>query len=246
MSQTKEPRKPTPPEVELSVLEQSRRRCALCFHLNGDLREKHGQIAHLDQDRANYAEDNLAFLCMEHHSVYDSKTSQHKNYTIHEVKKARTILCEAIMQGRHVVSSAAPTAAVAKLYDLKISALHELRQALTRGHNEINRRAMAEMPRTEEEFRTQVEIHVFNFLDAMTMAEIYLDKDTLDLMRAVLGSLRQMRTSIGLRLPAVFEANGRYADPEIREPDWKLFIESFEAAKAALATLLNPTTASEV
>src|ERR1035441_1817146 len=102
MSQTKEPRKPTPPEVELNVLEQSRRRCALCFHLNGDLREKHGQIAHLDQDRANYAEDNLAFLCMEHHSVYDSKTSQHKNYTIQEVKKARTILCEAIMQGRHV------------------------------------------------------------------------------------------------------------------------------------------------
>ena len=57
---------------------------------------------------------------------------------------------------------------------------------------------MAVMPRTEEEFRTQVEIHQFNFLDAMTMAEIYLDKDTFDLMRAVLGSLRQMRTSIWL------------------------------------------------
>jgi len=76
--------------------------------------------------------------------------------------------------------------------------LHELYKALTKGHYQINRRAMAVMPRTEEEFRTQVEIHQFNFLDAMTMAEIYLDKDTFDLMRAVLGSLRQMRTSIWL------------------------------------------------
>ena len=243
MPQTKEPRKRTPPEVELSVLEQSRRRCALCFHLNGDLKEKHGQIAHLDDDRANYSEDNLAFLCMEHHSLYDSKTSQHKNYTIQEVKRARAALHEAISLGQHVVSAALPAAAE-KLYDLQISALHELRRALTKGHYEINRRARAIMPLTEEEYRTQVEVHEFNFLDAMTMAEIYLDKDTLDLMRAVLGSLRQMCTSIWLRLPPVFEAKGKYADPQLTEPDWKLFTQSFEAAKAALASLLNPPNAS--
>jgi hypothetical protein len=203
MSQSKKPRKRTPPEVELRVLEQSRRRCALCFHLNADLREKHGQIAHLNQDWANYAED------------------------------------------KHIVSNVAPTSAVGKLYDLKMSVLHELRQALTKGHYEINRRAKAVMPRTEEEFRTQVEVHEFNFLGAMTMAEIYLDEATRDLMRVVLGSLRQMCTSIWLRSPAVFEVHGRYADPEIREPDWKLFTESFEAAKAALATMLNPKTAFE-
>jgi hypothetical protein len=242
MEQTKEPRKRTPPEIELGVLEQSRRRCALCFHLNADLRERHGQIAHLDHDRANSAEDNLAFLCMEHHSLYDSRASQHKNYTIQEIKWARTALCEAIAQGKHVVKPA--SAITAKLHDLKISALQELRQALTKGHYEINRRARAVRPLTEEEYRTQVEVHEFNFLDAMTMAKIYLDKDTLDLMGAVLGSLRQMCTSIWLRLPTVFEAHGRYADPEIREPDWKLFTESFESAEAALKALLNPPTSS--
>jgi hypothetical protein len=105
MTQTKDPRRRTPSEIELSVLELSRRRCALCFHLNEDLREKHGQIAHLDDDRTNYAEDNLAFLCMEHHSLYDSTTSQHKNYTIHEVKKARTVLYDAIIRGRHVATT---------------------------------------------------------------------------------------------------------------------------------------------
>ena len=156
------------------------------------------------------------------------------------------MLYEAIVQGRHVVN-AAPVAAIStKLYDLKISALHELRQALTKGHYEINRRARAVMPQTEEEYRAQVEVHEFRFLDAMTMAEIYLEKDTLDLMRAVLGSMRQMCTSIWLRMPAVFEANGKYADPEIREPDWKLFTKSFDAAKAALKVFLNPTTASGV
>jgi hypothetical protein len=108
MAQTKEPRKRTPSEVELSVLERSCRRCALCFHLDGDLSEKLGQLAHLDGDRVNSAEDNLAFLCLEHHSLYDSKTSQHKNYTIEEVKRARTNLYEATAQGKHVVPSRHP------------------------------------------------------------------------------------------------------------------------------------------
>src|SRR4051794_33603458 len=95
-------RKSIPRLTVLSVLDQSRRRCALCFHFKGDLTEKLGQIAHLDDDRANNAEDNLAFLCLEHHSVYDSQTSQHKNYTIDEAKSARTRLYEAITRGEHV------------------------------------------------------------------------------------------------------------------------------------------------
>ena len=93
---------PIPRLIQLSVLDQSRRRCALCFHFKGDLTEKLGQIAHLNDDRANSAEDNLAFLCLEHHSVYDSETSQHKNYTIDEAKSARTRLYEAIARGEHV------------------------------------------------------------------------------------------------------------------------------------------------
>jgi hypothetical protein len=66
------------------------------------LTEKHGQIAHLDQDPANTAEENLAWLCLEHHSLYDSSTSQHKNYTLAEAKKARDDLYAAIAGGGHL------------------------------------------------------------------------------------------------------------------------------------------------
>jgi hypothetical protein len=98
----KPPRKPTPPGVETAVLANSARRCALCFHLDGDLTEKLGQIAHLDGNRNNSAEDNLAFMCLKHHSLFDSITSQHKNYTIHEVKAARTKLYELVATGNHL------------------------------------------------------------------------------------------------------------------------------------------------
>jgi len=96
------PRKRTPTEIELAVLDRSRRRCTLCFHLHDDTREKHGQIAHLDQDPSNFAEDNLAFMCLEHHSLYDSRTSQHKNYTISEAKAARERLYVLVESGGHL------------------------------------------------------------------------------------------------------------------------------------------------
>jgi hypothetical protein len=102
----KSPRKPCrktiPPEVETAVLANSARRCALCFHLDGDLTEKIGQIAHLDGNRNNPAEDNLAFMCLPHHSLFDSTTSQHKNYTIHEVKAAQTRLYDLVSKGNHL------------------------------------------------------------------------------------------------------------------------------------------------
>ena len=98
----KHTRKRTPGPTELSILDKSRRRCALCFQLVGDLSEKHGQIAHLDGDPANVAEDNLAWLCLVHHSKYDSTTSQHKNYTIAEVKSAHTCLYKAIENDEHL------------------------------------------------------------------------------------------------------------------------------------------------
>src|SRR5262245_55711879 len=98
----KPPRKKTLPDVETAVLANSARRCTLCFHLSGDLTEKLGQIAHLDDDPSNRKEDNLAWMCLDHHSLYDSKTKQHKNYTIHEVKAARTKLYELVAAGKHL------------------------------------------------------------------------------------------------------------------------------------------------
>jgi hypothetical protein len=89
-------RKHTPSSTELAVLDKSRRRCTLCFLISSDLTEKLGQIAHLDQDPSNFAEDNLAWMCLTHHSVYDSTTSQHKNYTMQEVKAARSRLYQLV------------------------------------------------------------------------------------------------------------------------------------------------------
>ena len=90
-------RKKIKPETETKVLSSSRRRCCICFGVNRDFSEKKGQIAHLDKDNTNASFDNLAFLCFEHHDVYDSKTSQSKNYTISEVKEYRKELYSSII-----------------------------------------------------------------------------------------------------------------------------------------------------
>jgi hypothetical protein len=89
-------RKRLPADTETEVLVRSRRRCALCYGLKGDFSEKIGQIAHIDQNRSNDSLDNLAWLCFEHHSLYDSSTSQHKNYQATEIKRHRDSLYAAI------------------------------------------------------------------------------------------------------------------------------------------------------
>jgi hypothetical protein len=92
-----------PSLIETNVLENSGRRCCLCVGINNDFAEKLGQIAHLDHDRTNNSEENLAWLCLFHHSPYDSTTRQHKNYTIGEVKRYRGKLYErirALKEGR--------------------------------------------------------------------------------------------------------------------------------------------------
>ncbi len=79
-------RKPVAPSVQASILVRSRRRCCICYGLNRDTGLKAGQIAHLDHDNSNNREDNLAFLCFEHHDQYDSQTRQSKNFTETEVR----------------------------------------------------------------------------------------------------------------------------------------------------------------
>lgn len=81
-----------PKGVEIELLRCSRRRCAVCFGLNGDVGEKRGQIAHLDRDHSNHSLDNLCFLCLPHHDEYDSRTSQSKGLQLGEVKEYRTAL----------------------------------------------------------------------------------------------------------------------------------------------------------
>jgi len=83
-------------DVQARVLTRSRRRCCICFGLNRDTSIKQGQIAHLDKDSSNNAEDNLAFLCLDCHDRYDSRTSQSKNFTIAEAKGFRAELDAAL------------------------------------------------------------------------------------------------------------------------------------------------------
>ncbi|SEM67534.1 hypothetical protein SAMN05216325_10141 [Nitrosomonas marina] len=75
--------------IQTDVLTASRRRCCICYGLNGDLEIKRGQIAHLDKNRENNKLDNLAFLCMDHHDEYDSTTSQSKSFLLKEIKAFR-------------------------------------------------------------------------------------------------------------------------------------------------------------
>jgi hypothetical protein len=82
----------TPQDVVADVVTACRRRCCVCYALRKDGTEKRGQIAHLDHDPSNNAVANLAFLCLEHHDQYDSRTSQSKGLTIEEVKRYRTEL----------------------------------------------------------------------------------------------------------------------------------------------------------
>ncbi len=68
----------------------SRRRWCLCWGFKRDHSEKwHGQIAHLDRNNNNNNEANLAYLCNEHHAVYDLRGPQSKSMTHGEAKEYR-------------------------------------------------------------------------------------------------------------------------------------------------------------
>jgi hypothetical protein len=85
-------RKPITEQTQNAIFIKCRRRCCLCFWLEGKDEVVKGQLAHLDQDHENNNEDNLAFLCLLHHDEYDSRPSQSKGLREHEVRKWRNEL----------------------------------------------------------------------------------------------------------------------------------------------------------
>ncbi|HMJ70347.1 MAG TPA: hypothetical protein VK508_15690 [Cyclobacteriaceae bacterium] len=90
-------------QTQTAILLECRRRCCICFGLEGNLDEKRGQIAHLDHSPNNNDPDNLAFLCLEHHDQYDSGTSQSKGLTKEEVKAYKEELIDHFDQQRNPV-----------------------------------------------------------------------------------------------------------------------------------------------
>lgn len=75
--------------IQTSILLKSRRRCCICFWLQGHDDIRKGQIAHLDQNNENADEDNLVWLCLEHHDEYDGSTSVSKGLRESEVRRWR-------------------------------------------------------------------------------------------------------------------------------------------------------------
>jgi len=84
----------TPEQAVTEALVRSRRRCALCFGLEHRNAVVKGQIAHIDHDVTNNDPDNLAWLCLDHHDQYDSRTSQSKGLTMPELLHYRADLYE--------------------------------------------------------------------------------------------------------------------------------------------------------
>jgi len=73
--------------TESEVLLRSGRRCCLCYGLYRDFDVKRGQIAHINHNSLQSEADNLAFLCLEHHDIYDSKPSQSKGLSEAELRR---------------------------------------------------------------------------------------------------------------------------------------------------------------
>lgn len=87
-------RKSVAKDVETRLLVESRRRCCLCFSLEGDLGPKKIQIAHISRDPGDSEYENLVVLCLAHHDEYDSATSQSKGFTADEVQYWKRSLVE--------------------------------------------------------------------------------------------------------------------------------------------------------
>lgn len=86
-------RKKVPTAAATEVLTLSRRRCCICFCLENDSGPKaDGQIAHIDRKPADSGADNLVYLCLRHHDMYDTIRRQSRGMTASEVKYYRTEL----------------------------------------------------------------------------------------------------------------------------------------------------------
>ena len=68
----------------------------MCYGLRGTKEVKDGQIAHLDRDRTNPDVENLAYLCLDCHKMYDTKSNRVQGYTPGEVRYYRDQLYRAL------------------------------------------------------------------------------------------------------------------------------------------------------
>lgn len=84
---------------ETRLLVASQRRCCLCYYLFDSRAPRRGQIAHLNRNASDSNFDNLVWLCLEHHDEFDSRTSQSKGFTPHEIRVHRDRLYAELSSG---------------------------------------------------------------------------------------------------------------------------------------------------
>ena len=123
-------RKAIPEATQVSIFLKSRRRCCLCFGLRGGDEVKKGQLAHLDGDNENFAEDNLAFLCFDHHDEYDSTTRLSKGLREQEVRRWRD---ELYKRNASQIAGESANATVTSLFN----PLHRMIDLLTNYHSAL-------------------------------------------------------------------------------------------------------------
>ena len=156
-----------PRNIEIAVLRKCRRRCALCFSLDFNLDTQQGQIAHVDRDANNKAEDNLAYLCLRHHDEYDTRPSQSKGFKEEELLEAKTDL-EKWIQDNHerlVRSSLMDKTDIPEVRDSVSPEVFQLRIPVYRAFNRLASYIMRETNVSDEElFRFLRDTHDALFL----------------------------------------------------------------------------------
>jgi hypothetical protein len=122
----------TPDSTANAVLLASRRKCAVCFGLYQDLTVKSGQIAHIDRDPRNNDQDNLVYLCLDHHDDYDRPASQSKRIQAGELKAFRDELVAALAS----VKFTDPAAVIASGLQFTRALEAEFREAIAEARSE--------------------------------------------------------------------------------------------------------------
>lgn len=166
-------RKKTPSHIEEELLVLSARRCCLCFGINNDYNVKPGQIAHLDRNPTNSDIENLAWLCLEHHDRYDSRTSQSKGYTTGEVKHYRETLYAAVEELRKsAFTDHQQQITKSKNFQPTQTDIREqIRQLL----NDINPEVVRQVDRGERAISVMISLPKLNMLQELTTDPYFAD-----------------------------------------------------------------------
>jgi hypothetical protein len=182
---------PIPKEIQHRIFDRSRRRCALCIHFNNDWQQKEGQLAHLDRNRANCAEDNLAYLCLPHHDNYDTKRRQTKNLTIREAKTARDCLYTFIEGGGDLATAGQQSNQSGGIHERRVDTLTKLVPDLSKAVGYLQ--GMSRLGRVDEvspeEYSSACSVAVTSAHATLDKGQLFLPSEFAELCEELFASI---------------------------------------------------------